>query len=388
MSSEDALQPRSPEPSEFQALYKLLDSVFRSQGGSMAHDYPRLLSEPNRFNLRVIAEGGRILSHAGIVIRDASLEGLQVRVALLGSVATAPEYRGKGLAGRCVKATMERAVELGADIMWISGTRSLYQRLGARPVGDDQEFIISVEEAGRFTRDDIEVRPLTEDELPEAVELYAHEPVRFIRPLEDWQIGFRMHFAMDRPSRFLGIRESGKLAAYAIVHEPGSDGRSFVAEYAGARGVLMGALQRIMKDIGASSLQLHLAHHDKTLARRLAAAGLKGRNTPTSGTALVLRFVPFMEKLRARFAERAGEAAGLLLSFEEEGPPLGPDNIFRIACGPDVVRIDGRGALAEFLFGTGSGGDLSDAGVHRWGAKGVFKAVLPVPTLWYGLNFI
>jgi len=397
----DAPQPRSPEPGEFPALYKLLDETFRAGGGSMARDYPRLLAEPNRFNLRVIVEGGRVLSHAGIVIREASLEGLTVRVALLGAVATAASSRGKGLATLCVTAAMQRAVELGADLMWISGTRGLYARLGARPVGDDQEFNLSVEDVRRFARDDAELKPLAEDDIPEAAELYAHEPVRFIRPLEDWQSAFRLRFAMDRPSRFLGAKEFGSLAAYAVLHEPTAEGRSFVAEYAGARGVLLGALPRMMREMGAKSLQLHLAHHDKTLARRLAAAGLKGTSVPAAGAALVLRFVPLMEKLRARFIERAGEGAGRELSFEEEGPPLGPGNLFRIACGPDVLRVDGRGALAELLFGsalkpqaaegrgpTGSGLQDSQPRIHGWGAKGPFRAALPVPALWYGLNFV
>jgi len=97
-----------------------------------------------------------------------------------------------------------------------------------------------------------------------------------------------------------------------------------------------------------------------------------------------------MDGLRSRFLERAGEAAASDLSFAEEGPPLGPENAFRIACGPEAVRLDGRGALAEFVFGP-----AGYAGTLRCGpdlpagpGSGRLAAVFPVPAPQYGLNFV
>jgi predicted N-acetyltransferase YhbS len=394
MSPEAPVDVRPPEPAEFTSLYAMLDRVFRSRGGSMAVDYPRLLLEPNRGNLRVVVEGGEVVSHAGIVVRDASIEGIPLRVALLGSVATQAEHRGKGLANRCVRSVMERAVACGADLMWISGARSLYARLGARKVGEDHEFVLREPDLARFARD-LEVRPLEEDYIGDLVELYAHEPVRYIRPLEDWQAAFRGRFAMDRTSRFLGMWDSGRLAAYMVIHEPQEDRTAFVVEYAGARGVLLSCLLRVMNEMDSSALRLHLAHHDRTLGHRLAAAGLSGTPVPAAGTCIVLDFESLMGKLRNRFVERWGESAGAELSFAEDGPPLGADNRFSIACGPDVVTVKGRGSLAEFLFcmpaspddGAQAGGESQTACVRRWGAGGPFQAALPVPSLWYGLNF-
>jgi hypothetical protein len=204
----------------------------------------------------------------------------------------------------------------------------------------------------------------------------------------------RSQFAFDGPCRFLGAWEAGRLAAYAVVRHPGPDGASLVAEYAGARGVLLSSLARVLEESAASTLRLHLCHHDRTLGSRLYAAGLVGKSVPTAGTVLVLRFGPFMGAMRGRFLERAGESAASELSFAEEGPPLGPGNVFRIACGPDVITIDGRGELAEFLFaapGSSRGARPSTepgAHVHLYGASGPFRAALPAPALWYGLNFV
>jgi len=385
--------PRPPEPGEFPALFALVDGVFRAGGGSMAHDYPRLLTEPNRFNLRVIVENDRVVSHAGIVIRGASMEGMHIRVALMGAVATHPDSRGRGYAGACVRSAMERAVECGADVMWISGGRSLYKRAGAREVGSDLEYVVAAEHLRRFTRPGIELRKLTRDDILDAAELYSHEAVRFVRPLEDWRAALRTGFAFDGPSSFLGAWDAGRLAAYIVAREPGSDGESLVVEYAGARGVLLGALAEALERTGATSLRLHVGQHDRTLSSRLRAGGIVGKTVPTAGTALILRFDSLMGRFRERFLERAGEAAASQLSFAEEGPPLEADNRFRIACGPDVIRISGRGTLAEFLFGkpgcTPGDASVNDETCFRlWGAGGPFRAAFPAPGLWYGLNFI
>jgi predicted N-acetyltransferase YhbS len=412
MASGDVPAPRAPESQEFASLRELLDGVFRASGGSMARDYPRLLTEPNRLNLRVIVESGRVVSHAGLVCREAVIEGVRVTAALLGSVATAASHRGRGYGSAVVRSAVERALELGADVMWISGDRPLYRRLGARSVGDDLELDMPTASLARLRvgsaavppeaglrRPEIEVRHLSEEDIPSAAEHYSHEAVRFVRPLEDWRSALRARFAMDGPCSFLGAWESGRLAAYVVARRADSQGVSLVAEYAGARSALLAALPAALEEVGGKTLRLHVPRHDRTLSWRLAEAGFEGSPQPSSGTVLVLRFDSLMTKLRSRFLERAGESAASELSFAEDGPPLGADNLFRIACGPDVIRIRGRGVLAELLFGTpgcalgapenlARGSSEDDACVVLWGANADFRAVLPVPALWYGLNFI
>lgn len=385
---------RPPEPSEFPSLLRMLDDVFRAGDGSMGADFPRLLTETNRANLRVVVEGGEVVSHAGVITRDAALSGVGVRVALMGGVATAESARGKGHATRCVGALSGHAIRDGVDFMVISGARGLYQRLGARRVGDDMEICITREQANDLAREGIEVRPFGEEHLLDAVDLYAAEEVHFVRPLEDWLAAMRAAFAYNARCSFLGAWEVGRLAAYALVHDPDRDGLSRVIEYAGARGVLIGALSRIMEYVDAKRLRIHLGHQDRVLGARLAAAGIEGKPVPSDGTTVVLNFESLMEKLRARFLERAGESAARELSFSEEGPPLGPDNKFRMACGPDVIRIEGRGTLAEFIFGTPGCSPDGEAPpcdkescVKLYGASAPFRAALPAPSTWSGLNF-
>jgi GNAT superfamily N-acetyltransferase len=383
---------RPPEREEMGDLCGFLDGVFRGEGGSMAEDYPRLLCERNRPNLRVVAESRRIVSHAGIVLRDALVEGTGVSVACLGSVATARDFRGRGHASACVVACLERAGELGAHVMWISGERDLYRRLGARVVGCELEFELSLDALGPLAREDPDVRRVTEGDLPDAAALYSLETVRFIRPLEDWEAAFGGRFGPHRGSCFLGCWEPGGLSAYVLLRPADEKGATSAVEYAGARGVLLGSLAAALEEAGARLLRLRVPRTDVVLTRRLEAAGFEGRLVPAEGTALIIDFTGLMERLRGRFLERAGEQAASQLSFSEEGPPLGPDNRFRVACGPDVMRIEGRGALAELIFGTSERpAETCAPGGPRlrfWGAEAPFRAALPMPAIRYGLNYV
>lgn len=388
-----APQPRAPGPEELPAVVEMLDRVFRPSGeSSMARDYPRFLSRRNVANLRVMEEEGRIASHAGATLRGAIIEGVPVGVACMGAVATDPSSRGKGYASACVGAVCRHAAASGADLMLISGGRTLYTRLGARAVGDHRAFKVTQKAAGRFSLPELEVRPLEEKDLAGAARLYSLEPVRFVRPLEDWAAALRYEFAMDKPCRFLGIRKGGELVAYAVVYKTAKGVEPLVVEKAGWQAALLGALKAIMGVAGVKRLSLHVPEYDVTMLETLRLGGMSGDPVPASGTVVVLRFESLMEKLGVRLLERLGEEEAL--RFEEEGPPLGAENRFLIACGDDSVRIEGRGNLAEFLFGLPGGkglrrsgyGPLAKAeGPARPGALG---EVFPVPALWYGLNYV
>ncbi|HEY8598026.1 MAG TPA: GNAT family N-acetyltransferase [Thermomicrobiales bacterium] len=47
-------------------------------------------------------EGDRLVAHVGIVVRDATLDGRDVRIGGIGSVKTHPAARGRGYAGRAI----------------------------------------------------------------------------------------------------------------------------------------------------------------------------------------------------------------------------------------------------------------------------------------------
>ena len=367
--------PRALRKEEILALGELLDSIFRSdRPGSMLEECPQLINEENLPNLRVFVEGGRIVSHVGMTRRGASLEGTRLELACIGAVATLPEYRGRGLATRLMQDAISLARADGASIMWISGGRGLYTRLGARPVGAGKRFHPASEELSRLG--EAEVVELDASRIDELQELYAREPVRFIRHREDWERAFSNRFVMDGPAEFLGVGERGELSGYLIVQRPQKEGHSLLAEYAGERRSLARALGAAAGKVGAKSLGIHVPREEAELDRLLSSIGAGWEASTVSGTCVVLDFARLMEEFRGRVAERCGWGLARSLSFPERGEE-------RVISGGDeeLVFAD-RAEAVGFVFGgperpepaTGLGKRLSRA--------------FPAPAPWYGVNYV
>ena len=77
--------PRALLPDEWPQLDALVSTVFRS---TMLLNYPQLFNAENQDNLRIIADGGTVVSHVGMIQRPASFLGCRINVACVGAVAT------------------------------------------------------------------------------------------------------------------------------------------------------------------------------------------------------------------------------------------------------------------------------------------------------------
>ena len=115
---------------------KLLDRSFGvKEGAHYLDDFPiwneRLFSGPSRA-LRVgIWEGTELASCAGVRLAKLKVPRGTVSVALIGAVATAERFRGRGFASRLVNTAVQWAQERGAAaaILWGS-EEELYSKLG------------------------------------------------------------------------------------------------------------------------------------------------------------------------------------------------------------------------------------------------------------------
>ena len=109
----------------------------------VAHTWPQLYRGDGAGNFLAITDGARLLSHCAYRIATLRDAGIEHRIALLGSVATAPTERGRGLAGRVLRAAMESLRgEVDAVLLWAE-RHGLYERLGFRPTRDDACLLLS-----------------------------------------------------------------------------------------------------------------------------------------------------------------------------------------------------------------------------------------------------
>ena len=118
----------------------LMERVMR-EGAAIAPEYPLCFDE--RFSGRVLAteEAGRVVSACALLVRDFACGARSVRVGLIGSVCTAPEARGRGLASALLRRAEDELAAEGCVLamLWADDAR-FYEERGWCPVGAEVDF--------------------------------------------------------------------------------------------------------------------------------------------------------------------------------------------------------------------------------------------------------
>jgi len=136
--------PRGATPREFGELLDFVNYVFRADQGrrpSMGGDYPHLYHESNAELFRHIRHGGRIVSCVNIYRAETRWDDATLLVGAIGGVATDPEHRRGGLAGRNLEDALDYMAGAGYDasILW-TGITDYYRRWGWENVGEMWRF--------------------------------------------------------------------------------------------------------------------------------------------------------------------------------------------------------------------------------------------------------
>lgn len=365
---------------DFKGLRALVGTVFWE---GLAGKYPHMYSLENGENLRVVVENGRVVSHVGIIERNAALFGCTVKVSSLGGVATYDTERGRGHATRLFEDAVRKCREDGVDYMLVSGYRKMYHRFGCRYVGKDWEFSLGPSDAERFDDERVEVAEATQEDVEAIADLYRREPVRWLRPPSDYVHGMT-GYVMNRPATWLLVRKDGALRGYVILsmsrREPESRSAS-LAEFAGDREALAGALGKIVRAHELEQLGIHVLGNDAVMREQLEGRGLTARPANASGTVMIINFRQLMERVRPHFEERLGTKAAEGFVFLEKGEKM----VFALGC--DQVVAEDRGQAVQLIFGTLDGAEepLLKAGDA---AGEALRCVFPLPALWYGVNYV
>ncbi len=100
--------------------------------------------------LHLVHRGGPIVAHMALQFRAMRLGDRLIIIAGLADVATAPEWRGQGLAGQMLQAAIVEARTSMADFLLLFGTEHFYAATGLRTVHNP---MIWVERRGAVTKD-------------------------------------------------------------------------------------------------------------------------------------------------------------------------------------------------------------------------------------------
>ncbi len=290
--SEDSARARLDGPRRIRAhertrlLEFLDDGLRRGERGRLEAEYPVSLQPRDLRGHRVVFAGRRPVAHAMLHALEVCARGSRLRVGLIGGVYTAPEWRGRGLAQRCLAACIAEgeARELPILMLW-SELHAFYARLGFAPAGDERRIALSraaLERACSAERAQaapphggggalaIAAAQASDFNVLEA--LYAEKPVHVARGS-----GALARLARAPEVRLRVARRRGAPIAYAACGR-GDDMRGVVHEWAGEAEGVLACVAELQRDCGA---RLLLASPEPEPAvDHLLAAGALSTATP------------------------------------------------------------------------------------------------------------
>lgn len=357
----------------------------------MKNDWLRRIEETSSYvdggivSMDILLDGESI-SHVGIREREILVYGCRTIVGCIGGVATKPEYRNRGLATRLMESSIRRINEDDGDIMFISGGRGLYRRLGCVDAGELGEFTVKRSSSLALTGPRIALRPYREEYMVKIVSAYQQEPVRFHRPLADFKEALHRHpvplwmapdvLMMEHEDEFWGylcIQESKKKEG----REPG---HGYISEYAGDRRAVISAIPALFDQYDFNDLQFWVARHDTAFIRMLSEyGGIECLRRNLMGhTFKLVNFPRLMQRFRPYLEERVGVDMANALEFTQKGESC------TIRLGDKVFPTDDR-SIALIVFGSCDGRERELIPQNRTIAK-VLDAIFPLPFIWPGLD--
>lgn len=366
--------PRGARIEELEDVINLSNRVFRGSGeGDMGREYPLLFSPNNCENLRIIKEDNKVVSLVGILFSDIIIYRNQIKVSMIGSVATDPDYRGRGYATLLMQDSIVKSIQEGADLMLISGGRGLYRRLGAINAGLYKTFHI---DKAKLSKTDLVIRRADTKDVPSLLKLMETEPVRFLRSYEELKALLNCTTVVNRPGEVIVIEKDSIPLAYIAIQIPKKDGEvPHIKEIGGSRVAIVDALYSVIDLYGKDSVMIDVIKGD-TLEYIMDKMMVKGEDRGFLGTIKIINLKGLLSKLTPFFKRLLGEEyKNLSIMFSSPVSIVYKDERF------DIEESD----IPALIFGSiEKSVEIPDNLVKL---KEILKILFPTPLVDYGLNY-
>jgi N-acetylglutamate synthase-like GNAT family acetyltransferase len=395
--------PRALRPEEFSSALDLLTSVFRPDGPrDIQKEYPLVLCEENLPNMRVIARGGRIISHASIYTSTLLSGDLSFKIGGINSVVTHPAQRRRGLGGSvmedCIRVMEGASCHL--SILWTQ-RQDFYRGLGYEPAGSNYLFKLKAAdipkesgESGKGGR--CEVLPYSPRHLPDIIDIHGRETFRTERTAQEYEA----YLGIPRTKTLLAARD-GKVTAYAVMGK-GEDLRNCIHEWGGEARDLLSLAREFAKFVetsggGETSGAPESLESGKAAGIMILAPGheteftrlLRRMKIPSAFEYLAMIRVIDVEGVSSVIRDRMSGLLGREFSLRnsESGVKIiiGDEEAFLKSGGPGE---SGRN-LAKLLFGPEPPSSLLQgySGFSRETLSALDRA-LPIPLFIWGLDSV
>jgi len=273
---------------------RLLSQVFTDHSAKVGSMVREFAYDYTRANLRYALSafvGGRMVAHA--VARRGTLlvHGRRIGWASYGNVATHPEFRGQGIAGAIGEIMFAKLRAAGVDLVYISGTRSLYTRAGAAECGAFRTFAISagrIPAAGRG----LGVRRGGVGDAKAVADFLSEDAVRFLDDAATVRSVLHTGWVQCQPPSLWLVTFAGRAVGFVVTAPKSGWSASRVVMYGGLRLAVAAVLPEVVRRAGVRQLPITVPAWDTELTSLMHATRGNGGSTGLQGPGTLLVLDP------------------------------------------------------------------------------------------------
>jgi len=212
------MQPviRAARRSELAEVYELLEHAFPEAGRSLFVAQTEHDATFRQRHGRVAMLDGRVAGYVRIFARTTLVQGAPVAAGGVGSVATAPHARARGIATALLRDALRQMRRDGMRLSFLfTGIMPFYQRLGFRAV--TQPYFEAVpRDAARTAAPGYDVHPIATGDLRVLLSIHrraiAGTTGAVVRTTAAWRDA--SHWLAEDPSGCLVASRAGRVCAY------------------------------------------------------------------------------------------------------------------------------------------------------------------------------
>ncbi len=150
-------------------------------GAPLDAEYPLVFGSEAPGRIVVVEEEGEVRSTCAVLVRDLVTPRASLRVGMIGSVSTDPDFRGRGLATKALLAAEELLKQEGClfSLLW-ADSEEFYLKRGYQRIGSEIDFAIGAEHLKQLPMS-AGVRIYEPEDARQVHSLYVRHPERVER---------------------------------------------------------------------------------------------------------------------------------------------------------------------------------------------------------------
>jgi N-acetylglutamate synthase-like GNAT family acetyltransferase len=362
--------PRSVEPEEYASAISLINRCLRPNSPpSILKEYPLVLGKKNMQNMRVIVNDGRVISHAGVYFQTLRSGKLAFRAGGIGSVATDPEFRGKGLASAVVEDCLRLMSEAGCHlaVLWTQ-RHSFYRRFGFELAGSEYLYQLNSNSIRPADRRPPRFAPYTPDYLPEIIRIHEREALRTERSPREYEV----YFSLPKTKTLLAVRE-GVVTAYAVMGK-GEDFPNCVHEWGGSADDVLWLTQKMASERRDQEIIFLASAEENEMTNRLQRARARR----------VFEYLAMMKIVNP--ADLSSEISRHFFDDDMQFKIVPYENEVSVEAGKVRARLANERMVVRLLFGPDRPANLLKSCSPTMNRT--LKNILPIPLFIWGLDSV